>query len=917
MRMTIRRLLAALLTLMLLCGMAGAAAQEGIDSVYRVDLASQGVEISPHLYGVFIEDINFAADGGLYAELVQNRSFEYFPMPTNNNNPGAHTYSWSLRGDATMTLCDTDGMNENNPHYVRVTAAKAGDGIVNTGYAGIALEAGEPYRVTFYTRGDYAGTYTVKLVSIGDLLAETTLTAVPSDGWTQLTGYLTPCATVDNARIELLLDAPGMVDVDMVSLFPVHTYNNRVNGLRADMVETLRALDPGFLRFPGGCIVEGEGLENAYDWKDSVGDVAERAINFNRWRRSGFSAYYYQSYGLGFYEYFLLCEDLGCEPIPCLNSGISCFGPEYVSPDALQPWIDDALHLIEFATGDPAQSEWAALRAEMGHPEPFHLTYLEIGNEQIGDERYYRLFEEFERQIHAKYPEIRLLSSVIGLSNGAGLPTTEWLRGKGTDFVYANDEHFYMSDEWFLTNAYRYDAMERNGDAFIFAGEYACHYSGNNPHWNALCEAAFMTGFERNADVVKLSCYAPLFSKVGYTQWQPNLIIFNNTDVWGTPSYWVDAMYGLNMGDHTLADSVTPTEVAAVAPVSGKVGLASWNTRVEYDDLRVVDNATGAVLYENGFDSADLTGWTDGRGGDWSVRNGMMRQNSLSSTDNAFHVGDTAWQDYTITVRARKLYGSEGFIIPFLVQDRLNYYHLNLGGWNNTYSAIERAVNGGKSLAGTSDLVIESDRWYDIRIEVTATTMKCYVDGEMIISSVIPQSQPVYVTSSADNETGDIILKVVNVTDGVNRVQILLENAGDTYLNPTAEMTVLASERKNATNSARHPETVMPVTTQLDGVSADFIYEAPAYSVTVLRIHTRPDSEVIAAPATLALTTSPGVPLTLPETVEVTFADGSTGTKAVVWDHVEPTLYDWPGVYEIHGAIDGRADLAVITLTVE
>ncbi|MBQ2952427.1 MAG: Ig-like domain-containing protein [Clostridia bacterium] len=916
--MKLRRWLALAVCMVLaVCAVPRGAAGEAVDSVYRVDMASAGVEIDPHLYGVFLEDINYSVDGGLYAELIQNRSFEFFPMETNNNNPGSYTYSWSLRGDATMAVQTKGAMNDKNTHYVRVMAQNAGDGIVNIGYAGIALTAGEPYRVSFYTRGDYDGGFTVKLLCLSGEVGEVVLEAVPSGEWTQLTGYITAGMTVDNARLELLFNAPGEVDVDMVSLFPVHTYNNRENGLRADMVEALRALNPGFLRFPGGCIVEGEGLDNAYNWKDSVGGVEERATIFNRWRRSGTSGYYYQSYGLGFYEFFLLCEDLGCEPIPCLNSGISCYGPEYESMDELQKWIDDAIDLIEFATGDPETSEWAALRAEMGHPEPFRLTYLEIGNEQSGDERYYERFEAFERQIHALYPDIRLISSVIGLSNGAGLPTTEWLRGQGRDFVYANDEHFYMSDEWFLTNAYRYDAMERGEDAYIFAGEYACHYSGNNPLWNAVCEAAFMTGFERNADVVKLSCYAPLFSKVNYTQWQPNLIIFNNTDVWGTPSYWVDYLYGVNAGDHTLADSITPTEAAQAAPAAGKVGLASWNTRVEYDDLRVTDNATGEVLYENTFDSGDLSAWTDGQGGSWYVNDGMMRQNSLYSTDNAYHVGDTAWQDYTITVRARKLFGSEGFIIPFLVEDRLNYYHLNLGGWNNTYSAIERAVDGSKSLAGTSDFVVESNRWYDIRIEVTANTMKCYVDDEMIISSVIPQRQPVYVTSSVDAETGDVILKIVNATEAVNRVQILLENAGDAFINPTAELNVLTGTRKNITNSARNPENVAPTSSRLTGVSEDFVYEAPALSVTVLRIHTVQDSAVLAEPAAIAMSTPVGAAPELPETVEVTFADGSVGQKAVLWDHVEPTLYDWPGSYVIHGSIDGRADMVQLLLTVE
>ena len=909
-----KRLLAVLACLLLICLAAGASAREA-DSVYRVDLASQGVEIGQELYGIFLEDINFSVDGGLYAELIQNRSFEFFPMPTNNNSPQAHTYGWTLRRDAAMTLCDEGGMNEKNPHYVRLTAEGSGDGLVNTGYGGIALEECETYRVSFYMKGDYAGDFIVRLYSFAEKVGETRLTAIPGSDWTQLTGYVTSGKTVDNARIELLLDGPGTVDLDMISLFPVHTYNNRENGLRADMVETLRAMDPAFLRFPGGCIVEGEGLDNAYNWKDSVGDVTQRATIFNRWRRTGSSGYYYQSYGLGFYEFFLLCEDLGCEAIPCLNSGISCFGPEYAPMDELQRWIDDAIDLIEFATGDPATNEWAALRAEMGHPEPFPLTYLEIGNEQGGDARYYERFEEFERQIHALYPDIKLLSSVIGLSNGAGLPTTEWLRDKGRDFVYANDEHFYMSDEWFLTNSYRYDSMERGEDAYIFAGEYACHYSGNNPLWNAVCEAAFMTGFERNADVVKLSCYAPLFSKLNYTQWQPNLIIFNNTDVWGTPSYWVAQMYGTNLGDHTLTDSIA-SATEETAPVHGKVGLATWNTRAEYDDLVVTDNATGAVLYENHFDSADLSGWTDGRRGDWAARNGVLRQNTIGSTDNAFHVGDTAWQNYTITVRARKLFGSEGFIIPFLVEDAQNYYHLNLGGWNNTYSAIERAVNGGKSLAGTSDFVVEDNRWYDIRIEVTPNAMRCYVDGEMIISSVVPERQKVYVTSSVDAQTGDVILKIVNATEEANRVQILLENAEDAFINPVAEQTVLSHGRRNAVNSRRSPEEVVPIVSRLTGVSRDFIYFAPANSVTVLRIHTRPDSEVLVAQTALEMALSAGEALTLPETMEVVFADGSTGVKAVSWGHVEPSLTAWPGVYTIYGSIDGRPDMARLVLTV-
>ncbi len=905
----------ALALLLGLSVLAGPARAEEADCVYHVDLASAGVQLSPDLYGIFLEDINYAVDGGLYAELVQNRSFEFFPMKTNRSNPGAHTWAWSETGGAVMTLRDTGGMNENNPHYVTVEAEKPGGGLDNSGYGGIPVTAGEPYRVSFYARGSYAGTCTVRLTSFRETLGETTLAVSASDEWTKLTGTLTAGASAAGAHLQVLLDEPGALDLDMISLFPVHTYNNRENGLRADMVEVLRAMRPGFLRFPGGCIVEGEGLDNAYNWKDSVGDVARRPTIFNRWRNTGTSAYYYQDYGLGFYEYFLLCEDLGCAPLPCLNAGISCYGPVYAPMKDLQPYIDDALDLIEFATGDPAVGEWAALRAEMGHPEPFPLTYLEIGNEQLADDRYYERFDEFERQIHARYPEIRLISSVMGLSNGAGLPTTEWLRGRGTGCVYANDEHFYMSDDWFLTNTYRYDAMERSGDAFIFAGEYACHFSRNNPVWNAVCEAAFMTGFERNGDIVKLSCYAPLFSKQNFTQWQPDLILFSNTDVAGTPSYWVNRMYSTSLPDRTLADRIAfpaPEE----APVSGKVGVGSWNTRVLYDDLLVTDTATGEVLCRNSFEDESLDGWENGGSGRWAVSGGVLGQSAANSIDNALHIGDAGWRNYTYTLRARKISGSEGFIIPFLVQDRDNYYHLNLGGWNNTYSAVERAVNGSKSLAGTSDFVVETGRWYDIRIEVDQTTMKCYVDGVLIISCAFPRAQPIYAAAGLDEDTGDIVLRLVNAAEGSRRVQIALDHADGLRINPTAEMTVLTAAKRNAANSLRNPDSVVPRTEALSGVSGQFTLELPDCSVTVLRIHTRPDSEVVRTQTTIALETVTGAPAELPEAVEVTFADGSVGTKPVAWDHVEPALYACAGIYEIFGSVDGRPDLVRAVVTV-
>lgn len=884
--------------------------------IYNVDLASEGVELDQDLYGEFIEDINFAADGGLYAELVQNRSFEWFPMSTNNNDPYAHTHAWSTVGSSSMVLNNTNGMNAKNTYWVNVTANAAGGGISNIGYDGISITKDEPYRVSLYTRGSYAGSYTASLVSGPNVIASVELKAEPSDDWTKLTGYMTANDTVDDARLNIVLNEAGSVNMDMISLFPVHTYNNRENGLRKDLVETLKELAPGFLRFPGGCIIEGEGLTNAYNWKDSVGDVSERATIFNRWRRTGNSAYYYQTYGLGFYEYFTLCEDLGCEPLPCLNAGISCFGPEYEPLDTLQPYIDNALDLIEFANGDPETNEWAALRAEMGHPEPFNLKYLEIGNEQGGDSRYYERYEMFAKQINEKYPEILLLSSVMGLSNGPGLPTTNWLTGKGRQFCYANDEHFYESANWFLSNAGRYDVMPRGNDAFIFAGEYACHYSSANPHYNAICEAAYMTGFERNGDVVKLTCYAPLFNKINYTQWAPDLIWFDNRDVFGTPSYWVDYMYGVNLGDKTYIDSVVATN-SSVKEVTGKIGVGTWNTVAEYDDIKVVDTKTGEVLYQNDFSSGSISDWTDGAG-TWTVTDGTLHQYNSGSYDNALHVGDTNWKNYTYTLRARKLSGDEAFIVPFLVQDARNYYHFNIGGWGNTYSAIEKAVDGSKSTIGTSDFVAQNNVWYDIKIVVDQTSIKCYIDGNLEISSTLTKEYgPVYTTASTDYETGDIILKVVNSTASADDVKIKLDNVDGKYINPVAEKIVLASDDREAVNSMANKTKIAPIASKMDGISDEFILVMPAYSFTILRIHTKADSEVVEGIATTEFETTLGKPVQLPEQIEVTFADGSKGMKDVIWHNVEDSLYDFEGVYEIEGKIDGRADYAKAVVTVK
>lgn len=900
--------------------------------LYEVDLGEEGVQIGQDLFGAFFEDINAAAYGGLYAELVRNRSFEFFSTNV-NNDPSAHTYGWSVDGDASMELQSTGGMNEKNQYWLEVSAKSNDSGVSNSGYDGITLQKGENYNFSMYIKGVYTGGFEIALTKGNDVIAVAEILTEASDEWTKISATLQSKEDAKDAVLCVRLKEAGSVGMDMVSLFPEHTYNNRENGLRADLVQKLKELHPGFLRFPGGCVIEGQQLSEAFNWKDSVGDVSERSIMKSYWMRQE-TPYYYQEYGLGFYEYFLLCEDLGCEPLPCLSAGLTCFWAPTIAPiEQMQPYIDNALDLIEFANGDandPSQT-WAKLRAEMGHPEPFNLKYLEIGNEQVADERYYQRFELFAKQINARYTDIKILSSVVGLSNGVGQPTTEWLKGKGREFCYANDEHFYMSPEWFFNNAGRYDVMDRGDDAYVFAGEYASHHVVGDEKkedvLSAISEAAFMTGFERNADIVKLSCYAPLFCKLGYVNWDPDLIWFDNQTVYGTPSYYVDWMYGNNLGDHTLKDSVTSLESGggAAAPkyeddmLTGKVGVGSWVTTVEYDDILVKDNATGEILYQNDFSENNLDEWSGKGGGSWGItEQGTLKQSNESSFNNDQYVGASNWQDYTYSLRAKKISGNEGFIIPFAVRSLDTYAQFNIGGYGNTVTTVDSIVKGVNSRLSETQTVVQSNRWYEIKIVVHGNRYECYLDGKFECAGAVPKSYgPVYTTSSFDNETGDIILKMVNGTQNAQDIDIKLKN-NPYAVNPVADMIRLAHNGSvEDQNSIDEPEKIIPTETQYTGVGNEFTMYLPAYSFTILRLHTKKDSERITSVTIPGIHVKIGTSPKLPKTVTANYADGASKEIPVVWESKPESFYRVEGVYEIEGTVPGYAKRVKGTVTVD
>ncbi len=538
-----------------------------------IHLAKPGAPIQPTMYGIFFEDINFAADGGLYAELVKNRSFEF---------PQSPLQGWKAFGRVEVR---DDGPFERNPHYVRLFEPghrHKWTGLDNEGFFGIGLKEGDTYRFSVWARVPQGGRAVLRIefintASMGEQQYFTQeRIAVDSRDWKQYEVVMKAGKTDPKATLRIFLESRDVtVDLEHVSLFPTDTWMGHRNGMRKDLAQALADLHPGIFRFPGGCIVEGTDLDTRYNWKNTVGPVENRPLNENRWEYTfphRFFPDYFQSYGLGFFEFFQLSEEIGSEPLPILSCGLACqFQND--SPDAhvpvaeLQPYIQDALDLIEFANGS-TDTKWGALRAEMGHPAPFHLKYLGIGNEQWGPE-YPEHLEPFLKAIRAAHPEIKIVGSSGPDSEGKQFDYL-WpeMRRLNADLV---DEHFYRPYEWFLSQGARYDNYDRKGPK-VFAGEYACHARGRklNHFYASLLEAAFMTGLERNADIVHMATYAPLFAHVEGWQWRPDLIWYDNLESFRTASWHVQELYSEFKGQNVLR---TTMGGASVSGAEGQDGI--------------------------------------------------------------------------------------------------------------------------------------------------------------------------------------------------------------------------------------------------------------------------------------------------------------------------------------------------------
>ncbi|MER6419126.1 alpha-L-arabinofuranosidase C-terminal domain-containing protein [Streptomyces sp. NPDC001137] len=804
---------------------APAHADEVTDYSITVDPATKGAKIDRTMYGVFFEDINRAADGGLYAELVQNRSFEY---STDDNTSYTPLTAWTA--DGTAKVVNDDGrLNARNRNYLLLGA---GSSVTNSGYnTGIRVEDGKTYDFSVWARADTGTTLTVSLRDAGGTLAAARQVAVKKNGWARYGATFTATRTSSGGRLTVASSAAAALD--MVSLFPRDTYRHEPNGLRKDLAEKIAALHPGFVRFPGGCLVNTGSMQDyseasgwqrkrSYQWKDTIGPVETRATNSNFWG-------YNQSYGLGYYEYFRLAEDIGAMPLPVVPALVTgCGQNKAVDDDALlRRHIQDTLDLIEFANG-PVTSTWGRKRARMGHPKPFHLTHIEVGNEENLPDEFFARFKQFRAAVQAKYPSVQVISNAGPDDSGTTFDTA-WKLNKDArvDMV---DEHYYNSPQWFLQNNDRYDSYDRGGPK-VFLGEYA---SGGNAFRNGLAEAAYVTGLERNADVVKLASYAPLFANEDYVQWRPDMVWFNNHASWGSADYEVQKLFMNNVGDRVVPSTATATATPSLlAPISGAVGLSTWATSAAYDDVKVTD-ADGKTLLGDDF-SGDASKWTHTGGGSWSLQDGQYVQTDTAAENTMVSAGDPSWHDYDLHVKATKRSGREGFLVAFGVKDTGTYYWWNLGGWGNTQSAVEQAVDGGKSTLIAKPGSVETGRAYDIDVKVRGRQVTLYLDGQEWGSFEDDKpAEPFRQVVTKDAKSGDLIVKVVNAQASAARTAIDL---GGAKVASRARVTTLAAA-PDAVNT-ESSTAVAPVTSTFEGVADRFSYTFPANSITFLRIRQR------------------------------------------------------------------------------
>lgn len=852
-------------------------------------------EATGDLFGIFFEDINHAADGGLYAELIQNRAFEFDAI---DNKQYHALYAWEKcclsskeaqvaepeetaelkRAEQTesvepLTQMDSETVlldiltdspyTQKNPHYLRITAKKPYTGVENIGFnSGIALAGGETYHFSCYLR-KVDGPMNVKVCLIkkdgtNEKNRNEKNRKNENDGSVQVDGYdktgekygkdygkeYASCELIadssewkkytadfvipegescTDAHLALVCTTSGSVEVDFVSLFPAHTYKNRINGLRKDLCEMLEAMHPKFIRFPGGCLVhdgqlDSDARDSMYRWKNTIGPVEQRPARRNNWG-------YNQTLGLGYFEYFQLAEDIGAEPLPVLPAAYDPHHQRKVPFDELGPWIDDALDLIEFANGDET-TVWGKKRADMGHPKPFGLKYLAIGNEEVG-EGFTERYPYFHKAIREKYPEIKLIGSASPFAAG-GEYERGWASARecGCDLI---DEHYYMNTDWMIANVDRYDNFSAN-DPKVFLGEYA---SWGNQWQNGLSEAAFMTGLEKNVHAVGLACYAPMFANVDYVNWRPDMIWFDNHQVYGSVNYYVQSMFMRHQGTHRLDFTVSEPDAEKALRIQEEEAIRECAKTIS-GPVRLKVNEGQGVFFEvtiQNNQTGKLHRLTDCVCGEDLEKLPTTYENAVESG-----VIPADWTDYTLTMKAKETAGRKGFMV--YIGDRTDHMLWTLGGWQNLDISLEHFKNSKGACLSEAMFAAEKDHEYELKLVVSGRTMKAYVDGVEYLDTIdkVPVVQPLYVSAVFDEPTGDIIVKAVNITGKGCEAAIALDGISGEHQIQVEKMVALPSDE----NTMEEKKKVVPVTAEETiKVTEDgaFEYAFEPYSLTVLRIH--------------------------------------------------------------------------------
>ena len=762
-------------------------------ATFQFSTAHRGPVIGPLHYGIFYEEINYAGDGGIYAELIRNGSME-----ENGSNPDY----WQTIGDATFGISSENLVNGAQRLAMQLNLTQAGDGTRNSGYWGINVVKGQTYKASFWIRtaDDWAGDVTLTLESIsGDDLGQAVVSVSNAGTWKKYTTEIVATGTDGQGWFAVRGSQAGTIYLDCVSLFPP-TYKGRENGMRIDLAEKLAALHPKFMRFPGGCYIEGG---NRFQWRHTIGPVEERLGIYNsQWG-------YPVTNGMGFHEFLQLAEDIGAEPMFVVNMGMG--HGWYENYQHIQGYIQEALDALEYANGD-VTTFWGAKRAAAGHPEPFGMRLIEIGNENYNynfnnnsdqSDHYPERYRQFYDAIKSRWPE----TICIGNVESWGTDNPSWRNAHPVDVV---DEHYYKTPDWFAANYHKYDNSSRTSHK-IYNGEYAvtsdCGTNGTLKA--ALGEAIYMAGMERNSDVCVMASYAPIFKNENESQWNPDMLHYNSYTSFGTPSYWAQQMMAETVGHQNITWTETGNIIGFGAAC---LGVGSWNTSATYSNILVTD-ANGDIVFEQA--------------------EAVTTPQSLQGSYRTF---DVTTGDCTIEMDAVKNSGDEGFLITFAHVDANNYAWWNLGGWGNTKHAVEQAVDGKKSTLTSASGSIVTGRTYRIKIVRQGLTAECYLDGTLVHTVTLEEktAQRLYLCASLNEAEDMAIVKVINYNAEAVPANFTFPDA---IISGDARLYIMSHADNYAENSLDEPYKVMPRNEKITMKNEKLIeYEVPAYSLSIIQI---------------------------------------------------------------------------------